>query len=104
MKRKLKESPKILNQISKSLKDLKDKFINKEKGDSKFTPGIARVYGMKIDHKIKSLGRSGISKISVEDKLDSIIKMLMGVGGKEFQKYGRFLMGLLLKIHGSATE
>lgn len=75
----LSENPKILNQITKSLKDLATKISQQEKEDSKWTPAVARAYGMRIDQKIKSLGRSGLNKPSVEDKLDSIIRMLMGV-------------------------
>ena len=75
----LNENPEILNQISKSLQDLTTKISQQEKEDSKWTPAVARAYGMRIDQKIKSLGRSGLTKPSVEDKLDSIIRMLMGV-------------------------
>ena len=75
----LNENPQILNQITKSLKDLATKISQQEKEDSKWTPAVARAYGMRIDQKIKSLGRNGLAKLSTEDKLDSIIRMLMGV-------------------------
>ena len=55
------------------------KICQQEKEDSKWTPAVARAYGMRIDQKIKSLGRNGLAKLSTEDKLDSIIRMLMGV-------------------------
>ena len=41
----LNENPQVLNQITKSLKDLATKISQQEKEDSKWTPAVARAYG-----------------------------------------------------------
>ena len=68
---------KTLNRIEKSLNRVLKKIKRDEKEDSKWTPAIARAYGIRIDSKIKSSGRSGLQAQSIDDKLDSIIKMCM---------------------------
>ena len=75
----LQEDKNLLKRMNKTIQTIKKDLDKREKSKSKWTPAMARAYGLRIDQKIKSLGRSGLSKLSVEDKLDSILKMLMGV-------------------------
>lgn len=73
------ESKKTINRIEKIVKKIQKRFDKEDKNDSKWTPGIARAYGLRIDNKVKSLGRSGISSQTTDEKLDAILKMLMGL-------------------------
>ena len=66
----LQENKKLLQRIDKTLQQLRKDRKKEKKSDSKWTPALARAYGLRIDQKIKSLGRSGVSKQTPEEKLN----------------------------------
>ena len=108
MKTFLQENKKLLQRIDKTLQQMRKDRKKDKKSDSKWTPALARAYGMRIDQKIKSLGRSGVSKQTPEEKLDKIIKMLMALGSGQLmnlavsQKGGLLAKAALAK--GLVTE
>ena len=75
----LQENPRTLSRIDKMVSHLHDQMEKDKKGDSKWTPAIARGYGMRIDYKVKSLGKQGLSSTNTNEKLDLILRMLMGL-------------------------
>ena len=75
----LQENKNLLKRIDKTITQIKKDRDKEKKSDSKWTPMLARGYGLRIDTKVKSLGRQGLSKQTPEEKLDKIIKMLMGL-------------------------
>ena len=66
-------------EIYKTVQRIEKSQQEKDKKKAKITPSIARALGIRIDQKIKQMGRRAISEPDVHGKLELISKMLMGI-------------------------
>mgnify|MGYP001254938319 CR=1 FL=1 len=71
--------PSLERDIYRTVQRIEKNQQDKEKKKSKVTPALARAYGLRIDYKVKQLGRKAVGNPDLDTKLDLIARMIMGV-------------------------